>query len=193
MIYSHPCRILFYINRKEVIGISTRDEVIQRAKAKALANDKLSGCSQSVLQALQEELGIGNMESFKSATVLSGGLRRGETCGAIIGALMGLGLVIGRERMEDIDKYQEAMVLSREVNNRFIEELHKQFDFNQELKTTLCKDIQERVLGRSFDMWQEREAFVTAGGHGDNGCPKVCAIAAQVAAEKILEIRAART
>ena len=172
-----------------VSGMSTRDEIIQRAKAKALTNDKFSGCSQSVLQALQEELGIGNMESFKSATVLSGGLRRGETCGAIIGALMGLGLVIGRERMEDTDKYQEAMEVSRDVSDRFKEELQKQFGFHQELKTTLCKDIQEMVLGRSFDFWQEREAFLAAGGHDDNGCPKVCAIAAQVAAEKILEIR----
>ena len=172
-----------------VSGMPTRDEIIQRAKAKALTYDKIGGCSQSVLQALQEELGIGNMESFKSATVLSGGLRRGETCGAIIGALMGLGLVTGRERIEDKDKYDEAMVLSDGVSDRFIEELHKQFGSHQELKTTLCKDIQEMVLGRSFDFWQEREAFLAAGGHDDNGCPKVCAIAAQVAAEKILEIR----
>ena len=84
---------------EEVIGISTRDKIIQGAKAKALANDRIGGCSQSVLQALQEAFGIGNLESFKSATVLSGGLRRGETCGAIIGALMGLGLVAGREMM----------------------------------------------------------------------------------------------
>jgi len=174
---------------EEAWGISTRDKIIQGAKAKALANDRIGGCSQSVLQALQEAFGIGNLESFKSATVLSGGLRRGETCGAIIGALMGLGLVVGRERMEDRDRYQEAMVLSREVSQRFIEELHKQFGFDQELKTTLCKDIQQRVIGRSFDMWQEQEAFLAAGGHNDNRCPKVCAIAAQVAAEKILEIR----
>ncbi len=169
--------------------MSTSDKIIQRAKAKALANDRFSGCSQSVLLSLQEELGIGDMESFKSATVLSGGLRRGETCGAIIGALMGLGLVIGRERMEDTDKYMEAMEVSRDVSNRFIEELRRQFGFRQELKSTLCPDIQERVYGRSFDLWQERQAFLDAGGHSDTGCLKVCAIAAQVAAEKILEIR----
>ena len=174
---------------EEVSGVSTRDEIIQRAKAKALTNDKFSGCSQSVLQALQGELGIGDMESFKSATVLSGGLRRGETCGAIIGALMGLGLVIGRERMEDTDKYQEAMKVSRDVSNRFKEELQKQFTLRQGLKSTLCKEIQEGVLGRSFDFWTEYEAFLAAGGHSDGGCPKVCAIAAQVTAEKILEIR----
>ena len=175
-----------------VSGRSTRDEVIQRVKARAFANEQnFGGCCRSTLESLQEELSIGDTESFKAASVLAGGLRRGETCGAIIGALMALGLVIGRERMEkDTDKYREARMLSREViSNRFKEELHKQFGFHQELKTTLCKDIQERVFGRSFDFWTEREAFLAAGAHGDNGCPKVCAIAAQVAAEKILEIR----
>ncbi len=171
------------------MGMSARDKIIQRAQAEALANDKFSGCSQSVLLALQDELGIGNMESFKSATALSGGLQRGETCGAIIGALMALGLVIGRERIEDTDKYREATRVSWDISNRFKEELQKQFGFQQELKTTLCPDIQERVYGRSFDFLTEYETFLAAGGHGDNGCPKVCAIAAQVTAEKILEIR----
>ena len=32
------------------------------------------------------------------------------------------------------------------------------------------------------------QAFLDAGGHGDNGCLKVCGIAAEVAAEKILKI-----
>ena len=171
----------------------TRDEIIQRVKAKALANEKIGGCSQSVLQSLQEELGIANMESFKSATMLGGGLKQGETCGAFIGALMGLGLVCGRERIEEVienpGKYERAVQFARELSNTFREELQTQFGFRQEMKSTLCPDIQERILGRSFDMWNERQAFIDAGGHSDTGCPKVCAIAAQVAAQKILEIR----
>ena len=173
---------------ENVTNPSKRDEIIQRVKAKALANDKFSGCSQSVLLPLQEELGIGNMELFKAATMLSGGLRRGESCGALIGGLMALGLIIGRERMEDTDAYLKAMVIQREVSQRFKEELKNQFGFRQELKSTLCNEIQEKVLGRSWNLWTEREAFLAAGGHSDTGCPKVCSIAAQVAAEKILEI-----
>ena len=174
---------------KEINGISPEDEIIQRVKAKALANDKFGGCSQSVLLALQEVFGIGDVESLKAATVLSGGLRQGGTCGALLGALMGLGLVFGRERIEDRDKYGEAMEFSMEISNRFREEMQKQFGFDKELKSTLCPDIQEGVLGRSFDHWTEHQAFLDAGGHGDAGCPKTCAIAAQVCAEKILEIR----
>ena len=169
----------------------TNEERIQRVKRKALENDFHSGCSQSVLGALQEEFGIGNKESFKAATVLSGGVvRQGETCGAIIGALLALGLVIGRERMEDEGAYQAMMEPSMELRTRFKEELKKQFGFEEELKSTLCRDIQEKVLGRFFYLAdeEERQAFLDAGGHSETKCPKVCGIAAQVAAEKILEL-----
>ena len=171
--------------------MQTNGERIQRAKRKALENDFYSGCSQSVLGALQEEFGIGNKESFKAATVLSGGVaRQGETCGAIIGALLALGLVIGRERMEDEEAYKAMMPPSIEVLTRFREELKKQFGFKEELESTLCRDIQERVFGRSFYLAddEERRAFLDAGGHSETGCPRVCGIAAQVAAEKILEL-----
>ncbi len=172
--------------------MSTKDEIVQRVKEKAHEYDKYSGCSQSVLLSLQEEFGIGDKESFKSATVLSGGIaRRGETCGAIIGALMALDLVIGREKMEDTEQYQKAMQLALEMCNKFKEELKHQLGFSEELKSTLCKEIQEKFYGRSFDMLDEKDYqnFLDAGGHSDTGCPRVCAIAAQVAAEKILEIK----
>ena len=169
-------------------GASKREELIQQAGARALANDKNSGCSQSVLLALQDVLKIGGLESFKSATVLSGGLRQGGTCGAVLGALMGLGLVFGREKMEDKDKYSKAMEISRDITDRFKEELQKQFGFDEALESVLCPDIQEKILGRSFDMWEESQDFLEAGGHSDTGCPKVCTVAAQVAAEKILNI-----
>jgi len=169
----------------------TDEERIQRVKRKALENDFYSGCSQSVLGALQEEFGIGNKESFKAATVLSGGVaRQGETCGAIIGALSALGLVMGRERMEDEETYKAMMPPSIEVRTKFREELKKQFGFENELESTLCRDIQEKIYGRSFYLAddEERQAFFDAGGHNETGCPKVCGIAAQVAAEKILEL-----
>jgi C_GCAxxG_C_C family probable redox protein len=167
-------------------------ELIQRVSRKAHEYDKYSGCSQSVLLSLQEEFGNGNNESFKSATVFGGGVGyQGETCGALIGALMALGLVIGREKIEDTETYRVAMKSATEICNRFKEELQSQLGFSQSLTSNLCKEIQQNLYGRSFNMTNEEDyqAFLDAGGHSDKGCPRVCAIAAQVAAEKILQIR----
>lgn len=172
--------------------MSTKDEILNRIYARALENDRdYHGCSQSVLDSIQKEFGIGNSEAFMTATVLAGGiLRQGETCGAVIGAMMALGLVIGRDRIEDSETYRDAKLPCLEVYNRIKEELKKAFGFEGELKSTLCRDIQEKVYGRHFDMWDDvsYQAFIDAGGHSEVGCPKVCAVAARVAAEKILEL-----
>jgi len=167
-------------------------ERIARVKKNAHENDRHSGCSQGVLLALQEEFGIGSPEVFKAATVLSGGVaRHGETCGALLGSLMALGLVVGREKMEDTQTYRDSMDPSADIIARYKEELQKQFGFEGALQGTLCKQIHAKIYGRAFDMTDkdDYQAFLAAGGHGDNGCLKVCGIAAEVAAEKIIEIQ----
>jgi len=164
-------------------------ERIERAKKKAHEYERdYSGCAQSVLGALQEEFGIGNKDSFKAASMLAGGIaRQGETCGAIVGALSALGLVSGRERIEDTEVYKAAMDSSVKVSARFREEMKKQFGFKGKLQSTLCRHIQEMLYGKSFDLTNKKEyqAFLDAGGHSDTGCPRVCGIAAQVSAEEI--------
>ena len=169
----------------------TNQDRIKRVKKTAHEYDRHSGCSQGVLLALQEEFGIGSDEVFKAATVLSGGVaRHGETCGALLGSLMALGLVVGREKMEDTQTYRDSMEPSADIIARYKEELKKQFGFEGELQGTLCKQIHAKIYGRAFDMTDkvDYQAFLDAGGHGDNGCLKVCGIAAEVAAEKILEL-----
>jgi len=163
---------------------------VKEIRRKAHAYDQHSGCSQSVLLALQEGFDVGDVESFKAATVLSGGVaRRGETCGALLGALMALGLVSGRERIEDTQQYVHAVGVADEVCDDFQRRLEQEFGFDEPLRSTLCRDIQTRIYGRSFDLRNpvEREIFLSAGGHSDEGCYKVCGIAAEVAARKLLE------
>lgn len=167
-------------------------ERIEKAKKKAHRYEKnYGGCAQAVLGALQEEFGIGNKDSFKAASFLAGGIaRQGETCGAIVGVLSALGLLSGRERIEDTEAHRAGMESSVEVCAEFRRELKQQFDFKDELASTLCRHIQEKIYGRSFDLTNKQEypAFLDAGGHGDNGCPKVCGIAAQIGAAEILKL-----
>jgi len=164
---------------------------IKEIGRKALEYDKYSGCSQSVLLALQEAFNIGDMESFKAATVLSGGVaRKGETCGALIGGLLALGLVIGREDMTDTQTYRDAMAPSDEIIKEFQKRLQETFGFDEPLDNTICREIQRRIYGEGFDLTDpvSYKAFLDAGGHGDEGCPLVCGVAAEVTAEKILEL-----
>jgi C_GCAxxG_C_C family probable redox protein len=164
--------------------------LIKEIRRRAQFYDQFSGCSQSVLLALQEGLGVGDRESFRAATVLSGGVaRRGETCGALLGALMAVGLVEGRERMYDTSVYAKACADADKLATEFQRRIEVDFSVKKPLKTTLCCDIQKGIYGKSFDLrdTEQREAFYACGGHSDEGCYKVCGIAAEVAAERLLK------
>jgi C_GCAxxG_C_C family probable redox protein len=135
-----------------------------------------------VLASLQEKLGIGNEVSFMAGSSLAGGVARyGETCGALTGALMALGMVAGRKRIEDFDAYQSCMELAYEVREKFLESVGH----------TLCAEIHKILLGRTYRLYddEDRERFHEDGGHDRTGCPGVCGKAARIAAEIILRER----
>jgi C_GCAxxG_C_C family probable redox protein len=176
--------------RQKSGGIMNREETITRAFETARSNDHYSGCSQAVLGAVQETLGIGNAESFRAATVLSGGVaRRGETCGALLGALMALGVAIGRDDMTDTAAYGRATDAAQPVIDAFKERVQAAFGLTEPMASTLCRDIQARIFGRSFVMYDKADLqeFLAAGGHDPDKCPQVCAIAAGLATEAILD------
>lgn len=165
-------------------------EKVKAIRAKAHANEKMSGCSQAVVSALQEGLGIGDVHSLMAATAFAGGMaRRGESCGALVGALMAIGLEEGREKLEDLPKLQSTIADGYALSNEFMRRLEKEWALKKPLPSTLCKDIQLALYGRSWNLADDaqRSDFISSGGHGDNGCLKVCGIAAEVAAEMILK------
>ncbi|MEW6442366.1 MAG: C-GCAxxG-C-C family protein [bacterium] len=74
---------------------------IERVKEKALTNMKQHGsCTQSILAAFMEELGLRDGLVLRAAGALHGGMLYSLTCGVHAGAAMVLGLLIGRERLE---------------------------------------------------------------------------------------------
>ena len=52
-------------------------------------------CSQVVVGAFAEELGITTEEAYKMSAAFGGGMGLGETCGAVVGAMIVLGLKYG--------------------------------------------------------------------------------------------------
>ena len=125
---------------------------------------------------------MGSAEVFKAGSALAGGVaRRGETCGALTGAIMAVCSVVGRERLEDRDQYGKAMDVAGRVYDRF----------NEEVGQTLCWEIHKKRFGRVYRLFipEERTAFHEMGGHSRTGCPEVCGVAARIAAEVLLDIR----
>lgn len=65
-------------------------------KATAL-HESGSNCCQSVLEASCPEFGMEQETAYRLGAFFGGGMRRGEVCGAVTGALMALGLKYGDE------------------------------------------------------------------------------------------------
>lgn len=135
-----------------------------------------------MLAALQATLGVGDEMVFKAGSALAGGVAsQGETCGALTGAIMAIGCVVGRERLEDLAQYHRAKPIAIEMYHRFREEIGH----------SLCAEIHKIRFGRAYHLYdpEELKAFHEAGGHSRNGCPDVCGIAARTAADIILLLR----
>ena len=73
-----------------------------------------------------------------------------------------------------------------------MEEAGRVYDrFDAEVGHTMCGEIHKKWFGKVYHLIipEERTAFHEEGGHSRAGCPKVCGIAARIAAEALLDIK----
>lgn len=74
-------------------------DVVERTLS---AFDEGFSCSQSVFSAFAPELGLDREMALRVATAFGGGMgHRGDTCGAVTGAFLAIGLKHGRVKAED--------------------------------------------------------------------------------------------
>ncbi|MBM3297910.1 MAG: C_GCAxxG_C_C family protein [Candidatus Aminicenantes bacterium] len=77
-------------------------------------------CSQAVLSAFAPRLGLDARRARLLAQAFGAGLaRRGETCGAVTGALMAIGLKYGKTRADDSPARDKTYDLARTLMERF--------------------------------------------------------------------------
>jgi C_GCAxxG_C_C family probable redox protein len=165
----------------------TKEEILGRVAKKAGDYEEVSiSCSQGTLAALQEEFKLaGGRDIIKAATFMPGIASRKETCGAVTGGLMALGLAFGRDRVNDPDpntpEAKEHLLKLREKAWRFCEEFKKEFG------STMCGDIRPKIMGRDYNSMdpKDRQQFL------DDDGPKKCRVppekAARIAASILLE------
>lgn len=99
-------------------------------KAMKIFWDKFN-CSQAVLGAFAEELGMTEEQAMKVALCFSAGARKGEVCGAVSGAIM----VLGLKYSQIGDDEAENKAIAYEKTNEFMER------FKSENGSYICKDI----------------------------------------------------
>ena len=79
-------------------------------------------CCQAVFATYSEQLGLNKETALKIASPFGGGIARmGDTCGAVTGALMLIGLKEGQYLSEDKESKEKCYRLSKELIGRFKE------------------------------------------------------------------------
>jgi C_GCAxxG_C_C family probable redox protein len=155
------------------------DSLLALEKKAGDYEELFGSCAQGTLLALQEHFNLENAGALKAATAMPGIALRGDTCGAVIGAIMALGLAFGREKADDSAAVMRTTKAARKLCRRF----------EQEMGGCNCRDVQHHIFGRSFNLTDPKdgEEFVKA--DASKKCRLPAGRAARIAGELILEIR----
>ena len=132
-------------------------------------------CAQTAFAILSEEHSLDGDQILRSLTPFPGIALRGETCGAVIGSLMALGLVYGRDDLQDRRGYIRSLPSARRFCRRF----------EEENGSTACSAILREKLGRDYDLADRAEALEYATTGGPEACALVVARAVEIASEEI--------
>lgn len=103
-----------------------------RCEEAAKCFDEGFNCCQAVFSTYSEQLGLDRETALKISSPFGGGIARmGDTCGAVTGALMLIGLKEGKYLAEDDEAKDKCYRLSQEFIGRF-KELYG---------STICREI----------------------------------------------------
>lgn len=136
--------------------------------------DQKMNCAQSVFAALTDGQ-IDKVTAFSTAACFGGGMRYGEVCGAVTGALMALGYFHGAKEVGDAASKEKANALAI----MFIKK------FSQSHGAIRCRDLLGYDLTISEDLEQIRRE-----GLFDTACPRFISEAVRIADQMLEEERA---
>ena len=127
-------------------------------------------CSQSVLAAFAEECGITEEQALRLGSCFGTGMRKGEVCGAVTGALMVLGLLYGQKKAGDAEGRQT----SNKVNDLMMDR------FKEKCGSYICNDLLgcDVTTGEGIQYCRDNKLFT-------DFCPKMVAAAVEVVEEII--------
>ena len=159
---------------------SSREELLATIEQEAFALERrYQGCSRCVLIPLQKHLGLANDNVARASAPLAGGIAlSGNTCGALLGGMLAVGLCVADNDLENGQAFLDTMGASFRLMRRF----------QQEFGATTCRELQTERLGAYYNMASpdEYKAFVKAGGY--DVCSTLVGKASRLAADFLLEM-----
>lgn len=172
--------VLQRVRGLERIGTDGPQETPSFEEAARENLQRYGNCAQASFSVLRNHYGLEGEEIIRALSPFPGVGLRGDTCGAVTGSLMALGLMFGRGDGEEYSKFLEVAAMSRDFCTSFAESLG----------STKCGDIHELHLGRRFDLAdpEDREEFGAAVG---GLCAEVVATGVRIATE-IIETQKAK-
>lgn len=111
-------------------------------------------CSQSVLSAFCDDLGLDRQIALKIASGFGGGICQGNVCGAVTGAVMVLNLKYGSNRAEDSEAMEKTYHVIREFSEKF-KEINGSIMCNDLLGIDL-KQEENRAIARQKGLFKEK-------------------------------------
>jgi C_GCAxxG_C_C family probable redox protein len=128
---------------------SSKEDVLNRVEQKA--GDYMEGgkgnCAQGAFFALREEFNLGDGMIIKSLAAMPGIGFRGETCGAVTGALAALSISSGRDKLGyPVDTDFESYLSLMKAATSFCHAFEKEFG------SLMCNHIHTQLLGKTFNM-----------------------------------------
>lgn len=111
-------------------------------------------CSQCVLSAFSENLGLDKELALKIASGFGGGICQGEVCGAVTGAIMVLNLRYGNIGSEDSEAKEKVYRVIRAFSEKF-KNMNGSIICNDLVGIDL-KQEENRALARKKGLFRER-------------------------------------
>jgi C_GCAxxG_C_C family probable redox protein len=129
-----------------------KEEILEKAYRLGKAYEKkCTGCAQTAIAAIFEALGIWNEDVFKAASGLADGLGlTGDgSCGALVGGSMVIGYLYGRgkDEFEDMNRPMKSYAMVKKLHDKYV----------KNYGTCRCHDVQTKLVGRSFNLWDADE------------------------------------
>jgi len=122
-------------------------------------------CGQVVFATVADNLGIDETLAYKLAAGLGGGMFRGETCGAVIGAILAIGMKYGHHEADTFTIKSQNMAKVLEFQHKFMEKY----------PSTVCRELLGYDVGKPDEM-----AIILEQNLLLEFCPKVTAYAIDI-------------